>query len=283
MIGNTTPSTKHWLFVTGVPSNTPLQEVRDYFGQFGALDRVEFSPTTTKSTALIIGPSSARTSWLILGQKDGLEFRGRQLQVQRFMAGSRLAAKVGDMNRRRALARKIPGGLALSWLTGWLETFFGPVETVYPFASDNAQMRDFDDHRKVKSYSILFRDRSSTKKLLELGSFWFYPGAEASLFERFKPNKRQDGHLTGHPAGRAERGAGGTELRRPHHPLSCFPDPNNHPDLHQLRLTKNSSAESDIDPRLHAAKPTSVCYSLHELRSLNSRPENIKFNRNIKI
>ena len=273
MIEGSRRQTKQLLFVTGVPSDTPASHVAHFFGQFGPIDSVEILHTSTNTRAFIICPSTAKISQQICAFEGGLLFKGRRLQVQRFLTGDSLAARVAHMNKRRILARKIPGGMPAGFFREWLEMFFGPVEVLYSFRTDKAHLRVFDDQRRQKTYSILFKDRESAARLLHLATFSFGHASEASIFEKFNAKKRKKASST------VNRGLAypSEELARPSVGLEREINLGLQPYEKSKTLPLLKTFQIGV---LHEVKPTCRAYFGHPLRLCEDwDSSNLKFNQ----
>ena len=262
------------LFVAGVPADTRTEEVAAYFGQIGKIDLVVTRLTSWNTKAFIICPSSPLTYREILLLGPSLEFKGRQLQVQPFATGTRLAVQVSRMNKRRVLARKVPGHLSADQFAAWLRKEAGEIETIYAFKADQAHLRNFDDTRRVKSYSILFKDKSSAQRILNIGEFSFNPEFDLSVFEKFVPRKKLS-------SSKNFRFPVNPELDPRQTTTSKNTESSKQQIHHHVKLGRVPVTNQELKARaqdLHTPRPTSTVY--YDLRNHDWNESSVRFNRN---
>lgn len=254
------------LFVTGTPAGTDGEALAAFFAGFGSVEKLVRHRTHRTANAWVLTVDCEETKKRLL-HHHRLEFMNRHLQVQEFITGKSLAAKVQDMNERRVLARKVPGIITENAFTQWLESNFGSLETVFSFRTENPLLNQLAASRRTKSYSILFRDREAAKQLIGLGRYTFHPDMEASLFEEFSRKRVVNKKI--HGEGQVTTNSSHRTTTRDIRPANESKDEARHNNFEVTNLGHLETSSKYIESvghgentvSMHAVRPTSTLYN----------------------
>lgn len=175
------------VFVAGVPQAAKVENVLAYFSKFGSIVSIKAASHSEGKTHLKMEVADRTTFEAITKPGRPHLYEGRSLIVKPFIAGLDLIRENIKMNRKRVIAKSVPSSLDATDFKAWLDLAVGPVLSMYEFRSNlpNAFERNF------KSYSILFHDKQTAQRLINIGEYMFPLSTRPTTFEKFKPKKNK--------------------------------------------------------------------------------------------
>lgn len=175
------------IFVTGIPADSSVAEVANYFGRFGWLSEVSTQITANRTRAFIITPSDKNSYEAILYPNRPHYFAKRFLQCAPYETGESLLKHNIRNNKKRVIVKRVPSIISSEELTYWLEQVAGPVQSMFAYSTDDAVKRIANEQRKYKTYSVIFSNIDAVYNILQIGSFKFVKGMDYTIIERFRP------------------------------------------------------------------------------------------------
>ena len=265
------------LFVAGFPRSTSLEEVFCYFKSFGSIVSVERIPTLHKNSNFKVTVADQSTYQAILHPHNPLWFLGRDLIARPFATGRQLVLHNINSNRCRVIATNVPSSIPKSEFEQWIRQMAGPVTKIYCYKSGYpGSITDLLPRHK-KSYSILFAEKQSAKRLVGIKSWDFYRGVGPSIFQKYKAPKNGGKTKVIHPASTVVSRCIQSDLSS-----QLMEESQHYIQTQMLRGEVAGQSRPAIPQNLHSIRPNSKAYFL--LRSpvdsdLESSSDNLSFRR----
>lgn len=159
------------LFVSGTPQDSTEEQIKEYFdSRFGLIHKVKLLQTGNRSRNFLIMASDAKIYQAILGAKD-LMFRDRVLHCKPYIdQKSHLRNQIQEANDRRVILKKVPAKIPQSKISTLIEKIAGEIELIFPYRAETLAQAQFQEFRKFRTYSVLFRNKASAERLARLGN-----------------------------------------------------------------------------------------------------------------
>lgn len=260
------------IYVAGIPKHCSRQILFNYFSQFGSITDISplAEPWNNCSSArdgshhkgyCYISTACGETFSRILGYRSHILF-GRGLYCTMYQEGSKLMRQNRINNQRKVILRGVPFEIDTDGLRVLLEETIGKVELMYQF-KDSTISTDCVNQQptKVRSFSVMFEEKSSALFLLNLRTISF--NDSIILVEKFKPAGKRN------------------KVKVP----SANDSTSNHPEDKKSAFQQESTQANSIDNKnphflgipIDFVRPTSkMYYSIRRGRSNNYQPNQMR-------
>lgn len=158
------------VYVGGIPSTATAQELKEYFSIFGPIKSVRTfedkngkpSDRTARIRGFCIVSVGSKQTYDAVLAFPSHSFHHRKLFCSVVKKGKELREANNTLNLRRALIKNVPLQLDERKLCQFLNRQVAPVETIYPYASDD----ELAYSKSSKTFSLLFKENKHLQKIL---------------------------------------------------------------------------------------------------------------------
>lgn len=204
------------IHVTGVANPTPIKSLLNHFSvmgrikdiyqiskrNVGQLNRAIFQDSEKSSEELFVRSGScvievwdSTTKEVILTQQPHF-FEGRFLRCSSFKTDEQIMQETITKRFKKVILKKVPSSIPEEDLRLFLESSFGPIETMFSFMPDKRKLKRLNNLpiRSIKTYSVLFKQIEAAEKA-SMTPTLEYPSVGKFYIERYSEEVKKEKSL----------------------------------------------------------------------------------------